>query len=281
MRMTDAEYHAHPAWSASRLKGALTGTMLDYWARYEDPKREPFVPNESMKRGSLGDCFMTEAETFWSKYHVIGDVDRRTKAGKEAWAEAEKVANGRELIREADMATVYAIVARLMADPAIGPILRQPRSSQEPHFWIDDCAREHRYKPDLEPEDGSLFDLKLTRSAHPRRFAAQSYSLGYDIQLSHYREGFIDRYGREPTRIGLIAYEWNWPHNCSLLIADEDLLACGAERRAAAIKLIEDCRASGEWPSYGQATLGLPSYADFKSADDDNDLDELGLIYDN
>lgn len=279
MRMTDAEYHAHPAWSASRLKGALMDTPLSYWAKYEDPKREPFAPNESMKRGSLVDCFMTEAETFWDRYHVIGDVDRRTKAGKEAWAEAEKVANGRELIREADMATVYAITARLTADPAIGPILRQPRSSQEPHFWIDDCGREHRYKPDIECEDGGLFDLKLSRSAHPRRFAAQSYSLGYDIQLSHYREGFIDRYGRKPTRIGIIAYQWDWPHNCSLLIADEDLLAFGAERREAAIKLIEDCRASGEWPSYGQATLGLPSYADFKSADDDNDLDGLDLVF--
>jgi exodeoxyribonuclease VIII len=222
---------------------------------------------------------MTEVEAFWSRYHTIGDVDRRTKAGKEAWAEAEKVANGRELIREADMEAVYGIVARLLEDPAIGPILRQPRSSQEPHFWIDDCARECRYKPDLETEDGSLFDLKLTRSAHPHRFAAQSYALGYDVQLAHYREGYIDRYGREPTRVGIIAYEWAYPHNCSLLIADEDLLACGAGRREIAFGLIEECRASGRWPSFGQSVLQLPSYADFQSADDDNDLDGLDLIF--
>jgi len=280
MKMTDAEYHAHPAWSASRLKGALMGTMLDYYSRYEAPDREPFSPNESMKRGSLVDCFITEADAFWSRYHVVGDVDRRTKAGKEAWAEAEAVAGGRELIREADMANVYAIVARLLADPAIGPVLRMRRSSQDPHFWTSACARECRYKPDLECEDGSLFDLKLSRSAEPRKFAAQSYGLGYDVQLAHYREGYIDRYGKEPSRIGIIAYEWNSPHNSSLLIADEDLLACGAERREIAFRLIEECRESGRWPSHGQSALRLPSYADFKSADDDNDLDELGLVYD-
>jgi exodeoxyribonuclease VIII len=278
--MTDAEYHAHPAWSASRLKGPHIGTMLDYWARYEDPLRPPFLPNESMKHGSLVDCFMTEAETFWSRYHVIGDVDRRTKAGKEAWAEAEKVANGRELIREADMATVYAIVARLLADPAIGPILRQPRSSQEPHFWIDDCARECRYKPDLEPEDGSLWDLKLTRSAHPRKFAAQAYALAYDVQLAHYREGYIDRYGREPTRIGFIAYEWAPPHNCSLLTAGEDYLEYGVGRREDAFHKIQECRESGYWPSYGDLEMQLPKYADFDESGGESDFSFADLIHD-
>jgi len=279
MKMSDAEYHAHPAWSASRLKGALTGTMLDYWSKYEDPCRVPFVPNESMKRGSLVDAFITETEAFWDRYFLIDDVDRRTKAGKEAWADAESKAGGREIIRQEDMRTVYAITARLTSDPDIGPILMQRRRSQDPHFWVDACDRECRYKPDLEPEDGSLWDLKLTRSAHPRRFAAQAYSLGYDVQLAHYREGFIHRYGKEPTRIGIIAYEWNAPHNCSLLVADEDLLDCGAKRRDDAFHLIEDCRERDCWPSYGQSTLQLPSYSDFKSADDDNDLDGLDLIF--
>lgn len=279
MKMTDAEYHAHPAWSASRLKGMLMDTPLSYYARYEDPKREPFMPNESMKRGSLVDAFITESATFWDRYHVMDDVDRRTKAGKAAWAEAEERAAGRELIRSADMANVYSIVATLLADPAIGPILKMRRRSQDPHFWNDACGRECRYKPDLEPEDGSLWDLKLTRSAHPRKFAAQSYSLGYDLQLAHYSEGFTDRYGKAPTRVGIIAYEWLAPHNCSLLIADEDLMTCGAERREIAFGLIEECRASGRWPSYGQSVLQLPSYADFQSADDDSDLADLDLIF--
>jgi PDDEXK-like domain of unknown function (DUF3799) len=290
--MSDA-YHSHPAWSATKIKDAATGTPLDWWAKHVDPNRTPFQPTEPMRQGSLVDCMITEPQHFAARYVVLPeDAPKRPtatqlKAKKPSeetcrsiawWAEFEAAHEGHEIIPLQWFNTADAIIKRLHADPDIGPILRMPRSSQEPHFWTDEQGRECRYKPDLEPEDGSLWDLKKARSAHPRRFAAQAYDLGYDIQIgAHYRLGFIDRHGKAPIHSGFIAYEWQYPHNCSLCYCTEEFIELGLDRRARALERIEDCIASDYWPSYGVSNVTAPAYADFTSADDETDADSMGL----
>jgi hypothetical protein len=291
--MTDAEYHAHPAYSATRLKAAATGTMLDYWASHVNPDRAPFVPTEAMRQGSLVDCLETEPHNFGSKYVILlPDAPKKpTKAQINAkkpsaetlyaidwWEDFNAKLSGRDVITSEWYTTARAIIQRLRNDPVIGPILAKFRSSQVPHFWTDSQGRECRYKPDLETEDGELWDLKKARSANPRLFRAQSYQLGYDIQVGgHYREGFIDRHRAEPTRIGIIAYEWKYPYNCALLPCDDAFIELGQQRREESFARIEACKESGVWPSYGEATLAPPSYADMKAADDETNLDDLGL----
>lgn len=291
--MTDAEYHAHPAWSASRLKLAVTGTMLDYWAREEAPERVPFMPTDDMRQGSLVDCLLTELANFDAKYAVLPEnapkkpTATQLKAKKpsvdtllqmEWWDNFQAENIGKEIINAAWLANALSVIERLRSDPHIGPILAKPRSSQVPHFWTDEQGRECRYKPDIETTDGELWDLKKTRSANPRLFRAQSYSLAYDLQVGgHYRLGFTDRHGAEPVRSGIIAFEWKWPHNCSLLVADDEFIEMGLERRELAFSNIAECKKTGNWPSYGEAILSPPSYADLNAADDDTDLSDLGL----
>jgi hypothetical protein len=52
----------------------------------------PVQPTDAMKQGSLVDCLITEPQNFDRKYVVAPKVDRRTKAGKEAWAACEEQA---------------------------------------------------------------------------------------------------------------------------------------------------------------------------------------------
>lgn len=275
------EYHAHLAWSSSRKKAAATSTLRSYWAKNEDPNRKPFVPTESMEHGSLVDAYITDDEAFNERYFAIpeGSPKRPTltqlNAAKPSestqalishWQRIEREANGRKIISAADVARAHAIMQVLAADESIGPIITSDwLAAQEPHFWLADGGYEARYLPDIETADSDLWDLKLTRSANPRLFKAQSYSLGYDIQLDHYRQGYRDKHGRDPRRVGIIAYEWEWPHNCCLFIADDELLQHGHQRGEDAVQAVLRARESGQWPSYGEAALTLPGY--IKSGD--------------
>lgn len=271
-------YHDHPALSASKLKKYACGTALDYWTAYEDPLRVPMVPSDAMRQGSLVDCLITEPEKFSRKYVVAPTADRRTKAGKEIWAEAQELARSKcaQLITKEWHYTAQMIAVRLKNDPIASEFLQG--SGQMPHFWHDsengvDC----RYLPDLEqPEHGLLVDLKKTKSANPRHFAGQAFSLGYDIQCAHYAEGFRDRYGAYPRQIVLLAYEWACPCNYSVNFVSDELLEVGRQRRNDAIAGIKSCRDTDEWPSWGKSTMEAPSW--YKIDDPANDTDVADLL---
>ena len=259
--MTDAEYHAHPAWSSSKLKSAITGTMLDYWAKHVNPDRWPFEPTDPMRQGSVLDTVLTQPDQFDSRYLVAPACDRRTKDGKAIWAEAIKkaVAQESELIPMDWLINAQAIAHLLRGDSAVKEMLENPGNSQEPHFWVDASGRECRYKPDIEPGD-DLIDIKKARSAEPRQFVRQAYAMGYDLQLAHYRLGYIDRYGKPPARVGFMAVEWDAPHNYSLVWLDDAFIAEGERRRELAFQRIAECEATGVWPSHGEYTAKPPGW---------------------
>jgi hypothetical protein len=291
--MKDAEYFAHPAVGSTSIKAMATGTPRGYWAKHVDPARLPFVPTEAMRQGSLVDCLITCPDEFDEKY-VLAPLDapkrptstqlnakKPSEATIEAiqfWYDFDAEVGVREVISHDWFTNAVRITEVLAKDSAIGPILRLERQSQVPHFWIDeDHEIQCKYKPDLEPEDGSLIDLKKGASASPRWFSKQAYQLAYDIQLDHYGKGFTDLHGVPPSRAGFIVYEWKWPHECALIIADDDYIAMGHDRRNDALDLIVKCQRENNWPSHGESVITPPTYANIAAADNDTDLDDLGL----
>ena len=289
--MLDQDYHAHPALSATKIKAMATGTARRYWAKHEDPNRKPFLPTDPMRQGSLVDCLITEPDSFALRYvEQPANAPKRPTSAQlnakkpapatveaiEFWAEFDAQAQGREPITKAWLDNAWRVVETLHLDADIRPLLEKPAVMQDPHFWTDpEHGVECRYKPDLESE--FLIDIKKGASATPRTFAAQAYRLGYDVQLAHYSLGYENRYGKPPERVGLLVWEWDWPHDCSMIWVDDDYMAMGLERRRDAIERILECRATGVWPSHGESTIGPPRYATFAGADEDTDLSDLGL----
>jgi exodeoxyribonuclease VIII len=270
-------YHDHPALSASKLKQAVTGTALDYWARYVDPARQPFKPSDAMRQGSLVDCLITQPERVDALYRVAPTVDRRTKAGKELWAEALASAGDAELITEDWMVNAQRIRDRLLDDPITSLYLCG--SGQEPGFWRDaELKADCRYMPDCEiPERGLLVDLKKARDASPRGFQRQAYALAYDLQMAHYAEGYRHRYGEYPREIALVAYEWDWPHNVSVNLLTADMLEEGRRRREEAVMLVKECEATGVWPSWGVTEFDVPRWVSAADPANATNADDLGL----
>jgi hypothetical protein len=78
--------------------------------------------------------------------------------------------------------------------------------------------------------------------------------------MAHLALGFADRTGAMPAEVGLIAFEWEEPYDCTLLVLDQSDLETGLERREEAFRRIAECQASGVWPSHGrQAFRYLPA----------------------
>jgi exodeoxyribonuclease VIII len=234
-----------------------------------------------MRQGSLVDCLITERSEYSTRYLVAPQCDRRTKEGKAIWSEFQAEAAGREVITRDWEDNALRVVEALMRDPDAASLLRDGQG-QEPHFWHDSLMEvDCRYKPDVEhPDRGILVDLKKARSASPRMFAAQSYSLAYDLQMAHYSAGWADRYGEPPHTHILVAYEWQWPHNISVNVLSPDLIEEGHRRREEAIVAVKRCMEADQWPSWGTVEMDVPRWAhadDPANATDADDLELEGL----
>lgn len=275
--MTLAAYHLHPAWSPTALKAAVTGTMAAWWHRFQ-PGAPPFVPSSDMVKGDLVDALLTPPFDLKERFAAYATIARNTKIGAANCAEAE--AAGLTPVSSEMVEQAQRIRDALHADPVIGEVLAamDPAASQQPHFWEDEAGRPCRCLPDVVTSDGRLFDLKKTRSALPRRFYWQAKDLAYDLQLAHLALGHEHRHGRAPLEVGVIAFEWEEPFDCSLLILDAQDLAIGLERREEAFRRIAECQASGIWPSHGRQSFRPASIGSRSTESEGQPMEALALF---
>ena len=83
--MTNAEYHATSAVSKSDLD-----LIAKSPAHYTEAKNAPKEQTASMLLGSVAHKLVLEQDKFEEDFAIAPDVDRRTKAGREQWAEFAK-----------------------------------------------------------------------------------------------------------------------------------------------------------------------------------------------
>jgi hypothetical protein len=101
-------------------------------------------------------------------------------------------------------------------------------------------------------------DLKTTTDASPAAFARSVATFRYHVQASHYLSGL---HGAE--RFVFIAVEKTAPYAVAVYELDAAAMAAGDELRQRDMRMIADCRATGEWPGYSDdcQTLSLPKWA--------------------
>lgn len=250
--ISNAEYHADPAVSASHLH-AIAKSPYHYWSRYLDPNRKPVEPTTAMRLGSLVHCAVLEPDELLQRYAVA--ADRRTKAGKE---QAERMAaDGIEAVSELDMALALSMASSVRSHPAAAALLKQGKAEQS--FWWDDQQTGLRCKcrPDWYYQT-TVVDLKTTTDASPAGFAKSVATFRYHVQASHYLAGL---HGAE--RFVFIAVEKTAPYAVAVYELDAAALAAGEQLRQRDMRIIADCQATKEWPGYGDdcQTLSLPSWA--------------------
>jgi len=259
--MENADYHAHPAVSKSGLD-LIARSPLHYWARYIDPNRVPTEPTAAMRLGTAVHTLTLEADQFESRYVTAPNVDRRTKAGKEAWAEWEVEAAGRELITADDRATISRMAEAVWRHPAAAMLLALPGEAETTHMWTDattgvDC----KCRPDW-LTGNLIIDLKTTEDASPRGFQRSVATYRYHCQASWYLDGVQASTGTRPDQFIFICVEKKPPYAVGVYAADAEMIQIGAETAARDLEVYATCKAADAWPSYSDQIepLSLPAW---------------------
>ena len=261
--MDNADYHRHAAVSKSHLD-LIARSPLHYWSRYLDPNRVVPEPTPAMRLGTAVHTLTLEADTFEDRYITAPTVDRRTKAGKEAWAEFESEAGGRELISVEDRVTVSRMAEAVWKHPAAAMLLNLPGQAETTHMWIDaKTGIECKCRPDWLTNDGRfVIDLKTTEDASPRGFQRSVASYRYHCQASWYMDGLQAASGTRPEQFMFICVEKRSPYAVAVYAADAEMITIGGETAARDLDVLATCKAADSWPSYSSQIepLSLPAW---------------------
>jgi exodeoxyribonuclease VIII len=257
--ISNEDYHNGPGLSSSGLK-----LLAQSPAHFKDTVREE---TPAMRIGTALHTAVLEPERFAAGYVSAPDIDKRAKAGKEAWAELEQ--SGKTVLSAKEYADVQGMTAAIRRHSIAGALVTGGTAEQSV-YWdcsavIDDipvtftCKARPDYIKPL-PSGYTVVDLKTTPDA--RDFERNAYSYGYHLQAAHYLRGLNNTEGVARGFV-FVAVEKAPPYGVMVYEASQEFLTRGRDENSMLYSLYARCLKYDNWPGYEESirVLDLPRWA--------------------
>lgn len=207
-------YHSSPGISASGLKTIFKKSV------YHFLNQKPFE-SSAMALGSAVHCAMLEPELYYKDYHVMPKIDRRTKAGKEAFEIETKKAEGKLLLSFDDHNKITEILKNFRNHDLAQKYCKGEieLSHYAKHEEID-----VRVRPDvLNKVENFISDVKTCQDNSPNAFKRDIYKYGYHLQCAFYS----DMLGVPAENFRFVAVETNYPFSVEVYGLSEEMIEQG------------------------------------------------------
>jgi hypothetical protein len=254
-------YHADYSRDSHSSLRMFRGSIELYAAIRVHRALQPTPPTPAMLFGQAFDLFLLEPERFVDRYATTPEVDRRTTAGKAAWAEYLAVCENerRTPISREDMALCEAMREAVLRSKFGRAMLEKPGAVQQTIEW-DDAATGLGLKcrPDKILDSGLLMDLKTAACVAPDSLAKSAASYGYHTQQAMYLDGT----GLDDFAFLVVCKDP--PHEVVCYRLDEAAVHFGRTVNRDTLIELAERRASGDWSGrWGQMiqTISLPRWA--------------------
>lgn len=174
------EYLALQRLSSSALKDFIQAPAYYKWR-----KQNPMKETDAMKLGTMIHTWILENHKFHKEYMPMPKIDKRTKAGKELFAEYTDKANGRILMDE-EIIQKYTKL----------PVYNDTRNEVTILFEIEGVKCKARF--DVMRENHIIEDIKSIADIFKvdRQFA----NLKYYIQAGFYSQAYFEAFGVWPKQ---------------------------------------------------------------------------------
>lgn len=265
--VSEAEYHRHPALSASGAKRLLPPNCPALFKHDRDnggrPNKRAFDLGHAAHAAVLGvglEVVVVQKVTK-DKQRVDAD-DYTTKSAQEHRDEIH--AQGKCPVLAKEKAAVDAMALVIRQHPIASSLLDPEHGTPEVSVFWEDTERgiDRRVRFDWLPatDGGQLVipDYKTTTSAEPHAFARSIFSFGYDIQDVFYSDGAKAAGLAEDVSLVFIAQETTPPYLITVHELDFMSLALGRARVDEACAVFRECTATGIWPGYSDDVELVP-----------------------
>lgn len=263
-KLSNQAYHTGLGISKSILDLAHKSPALVLWNRQ--------APRDEQATGAvdIGDAFhalLLEPHRYQAEYITAPNVDRRTKAGKEEYAEFIDEARGRKVLDADDARKLLLMRESALAHPFARQLVEAEGDVEASIYWIDpDTGMLCRCRPDkLVPSLRLIVDVKSC--ADVARFETSVNDYRYHVQDAFYTEGYTRHFGEPPAAFLFLVVSTSldagrYPVRIKALIPSEREAGRVEYRRD--LDVVAECERTGVWP--GIEMISRPAWAVARSA---------------
>lgn len=253
-------YHAAEGTNLSLLKKFMKAPAY-YKAEVE--RKAKGVPEKSTPAKEFGKVFHD-----WALEGIepvaAPSVDRRTKKGKEVYAEFLEENKGKNILKFEDMEIMKRMVESVRSHPVAGTLFEGGLAEQS-IWWKDDVTGLLcKCRPDyMNQKKGLVVDLKSTADVSPEGFARSVANYGYYLQNSFYMDGIETVLGKKFFDFLFVAVEKEEPYITVVYDLDPQAIWQGRSEYRESLTSLDYCIKNDYWPGYAdeKVTLSLPRWA--------------------
>ena len=258
-QLTNAEYHAHPAISKSKLDAARKSGRHLYDMLYGPPR-------DSTAAFDMGTVLHASALPGENADDIAvrmpAGMKKTTKEGKAFVAEHK----GKIILNPSDAYVVDQMMLSLREHPfSAGLVNGELKGKAEQSFFCTDkeTGLELKARPDFILDDCSLIlDLKTTVDASPKGFQRSVANYRYYCQASHYLDVVEGATGTRPQAFLFIAVEKVRPFSTAVYMADQAMIDFGKQQAREDLNNIAQWIADDKFPGYSERVeeISLPKW---------------------
>lgn len=267
---SSSDYHANAAVSHSKLETFRRRPAL-YHKRYIAKQIVSEEPSAAFRIGSAVHCSVLEPAE-WSKRYAIKPegIDRRTKEGKERWAQFEQQNGGKTIIDQDESALVLQMTDAVRQNPLAAQLLGRgvPEATWRTGGTMPLQCRTDWFNPDgCELTDGRAYvaDLKTVESLDDETFSnfeRAVFRFGYHRQAGFYLPLISELWAKPVFDFFFIAAEKCEPFGVAVFRLTDDAVALGQDETVADLRDLKRCIDFDVWPNIDAVVreLGVPAW---------------------
>lgn len=213
------DYHKIDRISAHQLMDLYISPEL--WKYNRENKKEA---TEAMNFGTLVHCLILTPDDFTRQFKVIPKVDRRTKEGRQTYAEFEAFSINKIIISEEQLNKAKDMAKRVSMSPTASALLDAATNREVPHLF-EFRNVQCKMKPDAY-SDKIMIDYKTTSNLSSFQFDFRKYH--YDLQAAWYlRADSIINQTQVKKTYYIIAQETSAPYQVQVFSVSQESLNQG------------------------------------------------------
>lgn len=233
----------------------------DLWRMEESPEKfkyfleHPIEQTPAMAFGSACHKFILENRDFLNEYAIAPNVDKRTKEGKEIWAQFVQDNEGKTIVSADDVQTMADMMIALQRCPLAKKLLFGKGEVEVPLFWTDkETGEKCKAKLDRLVKYNRrpyIVDYKTTMAADTFHFNSSIFKMGYHFQSGMYGEGLKTvRKMRKLPGFLFVAQERKPPYSVNVIEVSEEVMNAGVAKFHSLLGKYHDCKVLDYFPGY-------------------------------
>jgi hypothetical protein len=228
--------------SASDLKNFLKSPRIYF---YNKNNKKDNVDERHFAIGSATHEFVMEPELFDENYAVSKKFDKRTKVGKEEFAEFQLKNEGKTIINEVEMEMVKEMSASCKMNKTFLDFMEDSIYEVSAYTQDEETGLLLRMRPDILPQTkNSIVDIKTCRESSLKSFKSDCFSYGYSLSGAFY-SNFLKR-----ENYVFVAIEKTPPYQTSLFTLNDEMMDYGRHQYRMGLDLMKWSIDNNYWCDY-------------------------------